>query len=381
MLLEDHLHISLVRRRNALPLFKLQMRLVEDLVLTEKAIEHYKNELKTRQTLLDSRPGEKAELEREIRAIERELHFHQVERRAIRDIGDGVAWRLFDYDRGILQELANRPSGKRVNLEGIEAELHEFGRVFNAREGIAVLNDLTHFLKLGDVTVRKNDGSFEFVEVKKGCKTSGRITRQRQELARTVTFFNIGEREEVEGQQSILELEIQPESFCANIQRLIEEAGRKGAAVTRIGEHLIVQCTDFPRAVETGAEECLMILNQANDWVDEWRRKDGFVVDMLSTDRYLEVRNFAPFSIFPFSEPDRVKLMTGALWIKAHINVSAFLKYCEQRGWKVTESPAGILEEAEKSEGGKSLRLAAIRKGPLTIRLPGPLIGRLGHEF
>ena len=33
MVLEDYLHISLVRRHNPLPLFNLQMNLLEDLVL------------------------------------------------------------------------------------------------------------------------------------------------------------------------------------------------------------------------------------------------------------------------------------------------------------------------------------------------------------
>ena len=50
----------------------------------------------------------------------------------------------------------------------------------------AILTDLTHFLKLGDLIIKKDDGTFEIVEVKKGHKSSGRITRQRQEMRRTV---------------------------------------------------------------------------------------------------------------------------------------------------------------------------------------------------
>ncbi len=381
MLLEDFLHITRVRRGNALPLFRVQLALLDELVSCEKAITHYKNELTKREALIAAGSVDKSELGTEIRSIKRELHFHSVERQAIRDIGDGIAWRLFDYDRAILQELANRPSGKHVNPEGIEAELSEFGQVFNSQHGIAVLNDLTHFLKLGDLTVRKDDGSFEFIEVKTKGKASGRITRQRQDLRRTVTFFNIGEREEVEGQQSIVELQIRPETLAANISRLIGEAGKKGAAVRRIGEHLIVGCVNFPKAVGIGDETFRAILDQIRDWVDEWTQKDDLVTDCLSADKYLEVRSFAPFSIFPFSEPDRVKLMTGALSLMAYVNVSAFLKYCNQRGWKVVKTFDEHLEEAERTGDGKSFRLATIRKGPLTLQLPGPLIARLGFEF
>jgi hypothetical protein len=78
---------------------------------------------------------------------------------------------------------------------------------------------------------------------------------------------------------------------------------------------------------------------------------------------------------------DPTKLMTGALSVMAYVNVSAFLRYCEQRRWKVVKMPVEHLEEAEKSGEGKSLRLATIRKGPLTLQLPGPLIARLGFEF
>jgi len=381
MLLEDYLHITRIRRGNGFPLFRVQLALLDELVSCEKTIAHYKRELIKREDLVAGGFSDKIAIDADIRAIKRELHFHEVERRAIRDIGDGIAWRLFDYDRAILQELASRASGKHVNLEGVEAELHEFGHVFNSQHGIAILNDLTHCLKLGDLTIRKDDGSFEFIEVKTKGKTSGRITRQRQDLRRTVTFFNVGEREEVEGRQSIVELQIRPETFAANINRLIAEAGEKGAAVQRIGEHLIIGCTDFLKAVEIGYEECRAILDRSREWVGEWAQKDQLVTDCLSADKYLEVRNFAPFSIFPFSETDRVKLMTGALSVMAYVNVSAFLRYCDERGWRIIKTPAEHLEEAEKSGEGKSVRLATIRKGPLTLQLPGPLIARLGFEF
>ena len=381
MLLEDYLHITRVRRSNALPLFRVQMTLLSELVSCERAIAHYKAELIKRADLPAVGSADKADIDAEIRSIKRELHFHEMERRAIRDIGDGIAWRLFDYDRAILQELASRASGKHVNLEGIEAELHEFGHVFNSQQGIAILNDLTHFLKLGDLTIRKDDGSFEFIEVKTKGKTGGRITRQRQDLRRTVTFFNVGEREEVDGRQSIVELQIRPETFAANINRLIAEASKKGTAVQRIGEHLIVGCVDFLKAVEIGDATFPAIPDQIKDWLSEWAQKDDLVIDCLSADRYLEVKSFAPVSIFPFSEAARVKLMTGALSLMAFVNVSEFLKYCEQRGWKVVKTFDEHLEEAEKSGGGKSFRMATIQKGPLTLQLPGPLVARLGFEF
>src|SRR5712692_186307 len=43
MFLEDHLHISLRRRDNARPLFRLQMRMLLDLIAAERTITQFKH--------------------------------------------------------------------------------------------------------------------------------------------------------------------------------------------------------------------------------------------------------------------------------------------------------------------------------------------------
>lgn len=381
MVLEDYLHISLLRRHTPLPLFKLQIHLVQDLVLAEKAIADYKQKREERCAKISEGAPDKEKLEGEVRSIDRELHFWEAECRAIRDIADGIAWRLFDYDRAILCELANRPASKHISLEGIEAELHEFGQVFNSREGIAVLNDLTHFLKLGDVTIRKDTGTFELVEVKRGHRTSGRIRRQKQDMRRTAAFLNTGEREGEEGRIVISDLGVKPETFHPNIRRIITNAEEKGAAIERIGEHLIVECTDFTRAADIGVERMRAILDPAGGWVEDWAQKGELVMDFLSQDKYLDVRNYSPFSIFPFPELVRVKLMTGGLFLIAYLNISAVVRYFEQRGWKVVKKPEEHMEEIEKRGAVKDIGLATLRKGPLTTEIPWPWFGRLGFEF
>jgi hypothetical protein len=175
MMLEDQLHITLVRRDSPLPLFKVQMSMLADLVSSEHAISHYKRAKPEQQPQPGSNVQDKDKLEEGLRLIDREIHFHQAICRAVRDIGDGIAWRLFDYDRVTLTMIANRPASKHINLAGLEPELIEFSRAFDSRKGAAVLNDLTNFLKLADVTVRKDDGTFELVEVKAGHKSSGRL--------------------------------------------------------------------------------------------------------------------------------------------------------------------------------------------------------------
>ena len=380
--LEDYLHISRRRRLAPMPMFKLQIHMVQDLVIAEKNIVQCKQESKVRHEKINQGAPDKDNLEEEMRSIDRELHFQEAEARAIRDIADGIAWRLFEYDRPILTELANRPGTKHINLEGIEAELHELGAVFSSRKGIGVLNDLTHFLKLGDITIRKESGTFELVEVKKGHKTSGRITRQRQALRRAIAFLNTGEREEEEGRILISELEVTPETFHANIGRLTADAEKQGAAIERIGEHLIVECIDFTKIRETGeVKKMEAVMEQTREWVQAWHDNDELVMDFWSQEKYIQIGNYAPFSIFPFTDIARVKLMTGALWLVAYVNISAVLRYFEGKGWKAVRMPEELLQEAANKGSTRYMGLVTVRKGPSTIEVPAPLFGRLGFEF
>jgi hypothetical protein len=75
----------------------------------------------------------------------------------------------------------------------------------HARES-GYLNDLTHFLKLGDVTIRHGADQFELIEVKKGHKTSGRITRQRQNLRQTLALLDARELDVEEGRVVITDV-------------------------------------------------------------------------------------------------------------------------------------------------------------------------------
>lgn len=154
LVLEDYLDISRRRSLSVLPLFKLQLHMLQDLVIAEKAIGSYKRKLKemSGEPLLTeedtgpdtevedesaaestpSREGESVPHGAEIRAIKRELYFLRSEVRSLRDIADGIAWRLFDYDRAVLHELARRPAGRHINSEGLLAELYTFAGYANA---------------------------------------------------------------------------------------------------------------------------------------------------------------------------------------------------------------------------------------------------------
>jgi len=50
------------------------------------------------------------------------------------------------------------------------------------------------------------------------------------------------------------------------------------------------------------------VVSKAFDAAHALADKGDFVLPFMSDDRYIEVRNSAPWSIFPFSEAARIKL-------------------------------------------------------------------------
>src|SRR5215510_13522060 len=87
--------------------------------------------------------------------------------------------------------------------------------------------DLTHFLKLGDLIIKKDDATYEIVEVKKGHEFSGRITRRRQAMRSTVGFLNEGQRE-INGTRFVIsDVDITPETAHTTLELYLREPRSK----------------------------------------------------------------------------------------------------------------------------------------------------------
>jgi hypothetical protein len=379
MILEDYLYISLKRRANAAPLFKLQLFILEDLITAERAIAGYKAHLSEREAP-SAQPSNETDQE-EIHALRREIFVWEAQRRALRDIVDGIAWRLFDYDRAVLYMLADANRNPHIELGGLATELRVLGQVLNEHGGLAVLNDMTHFLKIGDVTVKMDDGSFDLIEVKAGHKKSGRITRQRQRMQEVVTFLNAGERDEDGRRFIVRHLDTVPESLIAPVAKVIQAASRKGAAVDRIGDHLIVACTDFAAIDPNRLGDAKRTFSTAFDWADQWTSAGDLVLPSIGQDRYKFVRNFAPYSVFPVPEAARVKLAAGTMMLQTFINISRVLRYFESMGWRVIKRPEEHLKDAEEGQAAFEGAFVTLRKDHFTTTVPAALFKRIGGEF
>lgn len=379
MVLEDYLDVSLRRRENSYPLFKLQLELLADVVLAERSIAAYKQKI----TETEQKPSGEAK-DSELDGLNAQLEMFKRVRRALRDIGDGIAWRLLGYDRAALTALAKYPRKPHINLEGLMAEMGVFGEEYNRPGGrLAVLNDLTHYLKKADVTVRVDESTFEFVEVKSSLTKSGTLKRQRANLEETLRLLSEGQGEQGEDAVSIRELSVVPSSHMKPVAALIREAEMTGSACGAIGEHLVVGFIDWPTALTLDPEIVMSKWERGRSLAERWRERGDVVYKGVGTDRYHEVRNVAPYSIYRLPAAQRVKLMTGALFTVSWLDVSAALRYVESRGWTLLRVPAGHATSGDTVDL-ETLRAAAaviVKKGSFTCHVPGTWLGRIAYEY
>jgi hypothetical protein len=106
----------------------------------------------------------------------------------LRDIGNGVAFAYID--KWDIKPMAFKESpGFISRKKGARRERRIWRAVFE--HGIvAILNDLTHCLRYGDITVPRPDGRFTIIEVKSSEHHGGRTRRQIEKLERIVDYIH-----------------------------------------------------------------------------------------------------------------------------------------------------------------------------------------------
>lgn len=361
-ILEDFLEIGRKRRGNWTALSRLQMHMLEELLVQEGAVKYYRNRLRTLEG--ESRPPSDEQISKETLFAKQELFFYRCYANAVRGIGDGIAWRALGYDRAVTRLMSERETKQNLASEGLLQELREWNHHFERGTGVAILNALTNCLAVGDVTVVRADDSVEIVEVKSSNTKSGRKVRQKQKMSEVVTLLGVGAGKTEDREVRIEILPIIPETGLDQIGELLEIAGQKGIATKKISNCLYVEAFDVLRMEDVDAQHKQIEQLRAAT-VGEWERRGDFVVDMSSLDRLAFTPNCAPFSVYPFAARTCVELLIGQKFYITYLNENAVGREFENRGWVVEKNSAQLVLEEGKKEA-----VMAVRKGRLHVRIP-----------
>jgi hypothetical protein len=138
----------------------------------------------------------------------------------------------------------------------------------------------------------------------------------------------------------IVDLDFPIRTHLSLVRKLIKEADQKIVAGRLAEEGYYVEITVGEKINAESLEYIKVLKEAAPEWV---RTKDGFVIKLSNFDTFIEVgdefpRNIVPYSIFPFTNRDCVRLMTGHLHLYVFVNVPVLKKKLEQRGWEVIET-------------------------------------------
>ncbi len=346
--LEDLLSISRSRRRNSAVLRNLQLLLLSEITEDENAIKGLKSLAQKEGLDLGRDVSSLDEPTKKLRsAVDNGLQFHRLHANCIRQIGDGIAWRCFGYDRAVMRLLSQRAVKQQTSAEGTAAEIHEWAKTFNDTQGIAILNAVTNALALGDITVAKPDGSGEIIEVKTSKTKSRRITRQKQQMRDVVRLLDAGHGEIEEKEITILGLDILPGNDLNTLLDLLDRASREGWSSGRINRCCYVECINM--AAGKSFKDAISGLNTSREaQTVNFIAEGDEVSEMTSLDVLAFTPNCVPFSIFPFPAKRCIELMTGVASYKSCFNVSAFFREIEEHGWKFKRTGAQI----EAGSGG-----------------------------
>ena len=106
-ILEDYLAISRKRKNNKTAMAKLQLHLLEELMLAQGSIKHYREKVIELKQKVGEQPMADNGIKEDLAYVQSELFLHRTLANCMRAIGDGIAWRAFGHDRAALRALSN----------------------------------------------------------------------------------------------------------------------------------------------------------------------------------------------------------------------------------------------------------------------------------
>jgi hypothetical protein len=372
-ILEDFLEISRKRRSNWTALARLQTHMLEELLVQEGAVKHYRTRLKKLEDSLGLATVVEPDVTGEIEFVKQQLFFYRMYANAVRAIGDGIAWRTLGYDRAVTRLMSERETKQVLTSEGLIQELREWSSQFERGTGLAILNALTNCLAIGDVTVVRPDDSVEIIEVKSSNAKSGRKVRQKQKMSEVVTLLGRGEGQTENREVQIEILDVTPETGLDQIEELLHTASLKGVAAKRISNCLYAEAFDCHK-IDDPKSLYAPLAKIRDTVVGEWERHDDLVIDLSTLDALAFTPNCAPFAVYPFSSRMCVDLLVGSKFYVTYLNHNAVGREFENRGWIVEQTTEQLTQQGNKDA------VLKVAKGRFHVLIPHADFMRLQME-
>ena len=302
----------------------------------------------------------------------------------VRQIADGIAWRTLRYDRPMLRILALKPPTGHMELASAKTEFIAAADVVETGE-LVVVNDLTNFLRYGDLTSVGEDG-VTIIEVTggPGAAKSGRKSRQKRKTENVLEFIRRGFQETDNGPQKIVDLKTEPVAHLDELRTIISEAWKRGAAQARVSDSLAVFAFDTIQMSELRAKGTNFSALVRDPFEQS---KESLTFDSLKHfGRF--THNVAPYSIFRLAYEDRFAIMTGRLWVVSSFNFGNLYRCLRRRDLLVIPPREEGYAELEGLFPGEVAARElenplVVSRGPPhpVLKIPMSMLARLFYEL
>lgn len=328
--------------------------------------------------------------------------------RIIKTIADGLAWRVLDFDRPFMRvtaEPARYPGSVQLDSKGYE-KLEEAAITITAtRKSRVLLNDLTYFLRIGDLTeVGKKTILWESKKSSKNLKSVYTIFRKGKKQALSVQMKKLVHaqvardfREIPIGSDSvfIMDLPFSFDNYLDEVDEVIKEAKRNLFSTRQLSDYLIVSCTDqeqmIDHAIKTG-EHVWEKFNDKNTWNKKHKITAYSNLDFFYDKDGDFVRSATPYSVYPFSDEDVIRLISGNLFLKSQLDITKVKKIIKKAGWEIEDVDIDkSLENMEKiipliklgmgSEVFIDDTIFTLKRGVFRLKIPMYWVTRIATEF
>lgn len=244
--------------------------------------------------------------------------------RQLSDIGDGLAWRIYNHDRGTIVALADHapigPISAVDKRRGLESEVEAIVAAYRDRGHFALMHDLTSVLRHTDLTELHPSGYRELQEVKASATKSSSAKASKQRRAAEAALDAAAGLHDLNlSNVRIVRLDTQLRTHIRGLESVLATAMMKGYVVTRVADRLI-GALYFPTIAKSGAD-FVETYGQFKRDVEKtaqrmmptsMHRLQGYVT-LQDTDR---PPFYAPFSVWPLPVSQRAALICDYMYIE-----------------------------------------------------------------
>lgn len=351
-------------------LFNLQIEIANRIIKTEKSATYFRK-------TADRKTQNKEWYSREI---------YKAQRMAYRQIMDGIAWRFLNFDRASLRQIAEHHQTGYLNPGFIqEASRAEF--IVNDSDFFVILNDLTNFLRFGDLTIVSQDKIY-IDEVK---TKGGATTIQKEQLNLLLKSLNKKRFTIGKDTADFLLVPGSVQNFLPAVEVIMKKAklDKMGIFSEKLSPYLWASCIYSKNLldIEKDFQKIKPFLPKPPFSAEE---QTGFI-PMTNLFMFGEFTpNFAPYTIFPFEEELIADLVFGRCVLTSHISQKTLAKSIEGKGWDVVfptrEKIVGSHDAIKKPEDIKKVVWdpkyhIQFKKGNFRSSFPREVIFRINSEF